>query len=503
MGKSRWAVRKPVGEERYARLLAIAPELRRLQERGEEQLKCFAELLQDIFLALLLPRPEILAFTEISTAARLNKYIMEQLLKTGEFRQARKFTVDHPVGSAIATIYYAELLLHELQGEIPAIMDEIYKLEQNLNRAILQEATAVSIAANVIGNPVMQALYTRKKQYWAAVAGRYERELQGRAARLNIVLNNKARKALGIPGADTKPGHRQGRAETGADGWDSRLGQWSRGSIEEHLKQVNSFFFSPKLQRLAERVGRLKEVARSKRRPDRQDSYTELAGITFGSDLSRVVPDEWYDYFHRQRNIYFKRKYAEDALCLDDMAGKKEKGRGSMIICLDNSGSMQGPKEEASKALTIALLELAVKKQRDFVVIMFGGADDEHRIFEVPGGRCGFEQLVEMAEHFLCSSGTDFERPLQEAVGFLAKDKYPGGDIIFITDGVCAVSPEFLEQYRAVKQARKFRAVSILVNYGQVPTAAVEAFSDEVLFSKDLKGHDIAGKLFGLMESGE
>lgn len=503
MGKLEWAVRRPAGEDRFSRVLAKAAELQRVQARGEEVLENFSTLLQDVFFALLLPRPQVLPFADITVSARLNKYYVEHLLKTRDFRQVRKFTVDNPVSCAMAALYYAELLLHELDREIPAVLKEISALEKSYKSACVQGETAGIIASNVKSNPVLQALYVRKKRYWETVAGRRERELTRQAARLNTVLHSRAKKGLGIPGGDSRPGRRRGRAETGAEGWDERQGQWTRGNIEEHLKKVDHFLLSPKLQRLAERIGRLREVQKSSLRTDRQESYEEVAGITYGSDLSLVIPDEWHDYFHPLRNIYFKKKFADEALCLYDMAGKKEKGRGSIIICLDNSGSMQGPKEEASKAVAIALLEMAVKGKRDFVVIMFGGPDDELRVFEVPGGRCEFEQLVEIGEYFLCSSGTDFERPLQEALRFLAKDKYPGADIVFITDGVCAISPEFLEQYRAEKKARKFRTVSVLVNYGQVPTAPVEAFSDEILFSKDLRGHDIAGDLFGLINSGE
>jgi len=501
LGRFKWAVRHPAGDGRFDWMLAAAPELQRLRDRGEGLLKDFTGLLQDVFFALLLPRPQVMAFADITIAARLNKFIVEQLLKSKDFRQARKFTVDNPVGCAMATIYYAGLLLHEQDREIFGLLDEIHALQQAYHSACNQGETAGIIAANIKGNPVLQTLFARKKYYWEAVAERRERELNRMAARLNVVLHSRARKALGIPGGDNRPGKRRGRAETGAEGWGDRQGQWTRGSIEEHMKQVEHFLLSPKLQRLAERIGRLKEVRSASRRPDCLESQEEVAGIIFGNDLALVVPDEWHDYFHPARNIYFKKKYADETLCLYDMAGKKEKGRGSMIICLDNSGSMQGPKEEASKAIAIAMLEIAVQRKRDFVVIMFGGPDDELKVFEVPGGRCGFEQLVEIGEYFLCSSGTDFERPLQEALRFLSKDKYPGGDIIFITDGVCAVSPEFLARYREVKKAREVRTVSVLVNYGQTPTAAVEAFSDELLFSKDLKGHDVAGDLFAILEN--
>lgn len=503
MGRTKWAIRRPAGEDLFERVLARAPELQRMQTRGEEAMANFTFLLQDFFYALLLPRPKVFTYTDITVSARLNKHIVEQLFKTREFRQMRKFTVDNPVNCAMAVLYYAELILIEPDRELQAVLAEISALEKSHQSACIQEETARIIAVNTKENPVLAALYKRKKHYWEAVAGRRERELNRLAARLNTVLNTKANKALGIAGGDTWSGGRQGKTETGAEGLGDRRGQWTRGSIEEHLKKADHYLLAPKLQRLAERVGRLKEVRRSRTRPERQESYEEVAGITFGSDLSLIVPDEWHDYFQPARNIYFKKKFTDEALCLYDMAGKKEKGRGSMVICLDNSGSMQGPKEEVSKAVAIALLEMAVKGKRDFVVIMFGGPDDELKVFEAPGGRCSSEQLMEIGEYFLCSSGTDFERPLQEALRFLAKDKYPGGDIIFITDGVCALSPEFLSEYRAVKKARGFRAVCVLVNYGPVPTAAVEAFSDEILFSKDLKGHDIAGDLFGMMESRE
>lgn len=487
----------------FVALLTDSPAFEKLKAEGEMVIGLFPFVLQDIFYALYLDMPKLAASSETSTGARFNKLIIEQLMKSGEFKRSRRFTRGNIFGSGIIAMYFGEFLFSRLESGLVETINEIFLVENDLYSTMTQKQVAerVAVVARGEGRNDCAADFLALGERWEDVAGEKRKQLRFLVARLNLLWNTSGRKNVAISG-DGKKGDKEGKFETGFEGMGDNKGVWTQGDLAPHLKLVETYYNSPKLKRLAEKIGRLKQVKRQSQMGDRIEDMAEVIGIDYGNDLSMVVPEEWADFFNSTRKISFHKRYADEGLCLYDMKGKKSKGKGSLIICLDNSGSMQGPKEETSKAITVALMEIAMVQKRDFVVVMFGGPDDECKIFEIPKGKCTFEQLVEIGEHFLCSSGTDFEKPLAEAMKYLEKDKYPGGDIVFITDGVCSVSPEFLEAYKLQKKLKQFRTIAVIVNYGHVSTAQVEAFCDELLLSKDLKGLDVAGELFTKMRRG-
>lgn len=486
----------------FALLTRGCPEFARLRDSGERELSLFPYIFQDIFFSLFKENPRRAPLERLSTGARLNHLIIEQLMKSREYKKARAYTRQEPLGAGMAAMYFARLVLEGMDRGIVETANEIYISEEELRDALLQRKVAEKIVriASEGGDENAAALYSASAEQWSEVIRDRRKRLRALAARLRAQWNTSGRKNIAFSAADAK-GEKESRFETGSEGQSARRGVWTRGDLTPHLKLVETYHNSPKLKRLAQRVGRLKQVTEQRRGRSMMEDFAGVQGIEYGNDLALVVPEEWADYFNPARKAGFMKKFADEGLCMYSMKGKRRRGRGSMIICLDNSGSMQGPKEETSKAIAIALMEIAMAQKRDFVVIMFGGPDDEMKTFEVPGGRCTFDQLVAIGEHFLCSAGTDFEKPLREAVRYLHKDKYPGGDIVFISDGVCQVSPEFLEDYRQQKKMLQFRTIAVLVNHGRIPTASVEAFADELFESKDLKGLDVAGKLFGTMRT--
>jgi len=484
------------------RLLANSREFRKMVDEGEQVLQLFPYLTEDIFYALYQENFKLLPL-EKTPGARLSRLVVEQLMKSWEFKRARAFTRASLMGAAMAAMYFAKLVLDTLNSGIIETANEIFCSEEELQDALLQKKVSEKIAGVAAGEGVHEIadLYLAAVNHWDLFIEEKTKHLRSLAARLLMQWNTSGRRDLGKSGSGEQGG-KQGRIEVGADGVGANKGVWTKGELSNHLKVVELYAHSPKLKRVAQRVGRLKEVKALKSGRDLADDAAEVSGIDYGNDLTLLVPEEWVEYFAPSRRIRFRKRYVDESLCQYDLKGKRRKEKGSMIICLDNSGSMQGPKEETGKAVAIALMEVAMAQKRDFVAIMFGGPDDEMKIFEFPQGRCTFDQLVEIGEHFLCSAGTDFEKPLQEAVRYLEKDKYPAGDIVFITDGVCSVSPEFLEKYKLQKKDKRFRTTAVLVNYGQVSTAPVEAFSDDLLWSKDLKGIDVVGQLFERMQSG-
>lgn len=94
------------------------------------------------------------------------------------------------------------------------------------------------------------------------------------------------------------------------------------------------------------------------------------------------------------------------------------KGKGDMIVLLDESGSTRSVAAWA-KAFALAMLDIASKDKRKFALIYFASSDDvKVDLFEL--GYYRSENMIAAAKHFF-GGGTDFEAPLREALNLLER----------------------------------------------------------------------------------
>ena len=84
--------------------------------------------------------------------------------------------------------------------------------------------------------------------------------------------------------------------------------------------------------------------------------------------------------------------------------------------------------------------------------------------------------MIDIAEYWL-GGGTDFMKPLEVAMKIIETKKYSKADIIFTTDGYCAVDDEWLAQLLD-RQKQKEVIHSVQCGYGD--TEVLDSFSDLV-----------------------
>ena len=106
-----------------------------------------------------------------------------------------------------------------------------------------------------------------------------------------------------------------------------------------------------------------------------------------------------------------------------------------MVICVDESGSMDGINEMWAKGLTLALIQLAHEDQRTVSVIRFS-SDIVPPLSIEPEDKTG--AIAYIASNLL-DGGTNFEKPLSAAIAQV--EEQPKADIVFITDGLAPIYP--------------------------------------------------------------
>ena len=91
------------------------------------------------------------------------------------------------------------------------------------------------------------------------------------------------------------------------------------------------------------------------------------------------------------------------------------------------------------------------------------------------------------AETFL-DGGTDFERPLDEAIQ-LMDTGFENADIVFLTDGLCELPEDYLTKLHKEQAARKFTVTGILLDPGM--DFSLTPFCQKIYRTSELTGDEI------------
>ena len=262
---------------------------------------------------------------------------------------------------------------------------------------------------------------------------------------------------------------------------------------------------SSRLGKFAHLIGRFRIMAHGERARKIDRAPGELTSITLSDDLSQLIPSELAALGIPPMRAAFWVRYAERRLFTYATRGEERAGRGAIIAVIDSSYSMSdaakaGLSREAwSKALALALLDHAQAGKRDFAAVLFG-SESEIKVFRFPAGRKPqIGDVLDLAEFFF-AGGTDFETPLAVAAELLDAEYNDAGkmrgDIVFVSDGECGVSDDWLRTWQDARKRLGFRAYGIAL--GRQPGPVMTAVCDSVRDLDDLASPAGARDIFRL-----
>ena len=183
----------------------------------------------------------------------------------------------------------------------------------------------------------------------------------------------------------------------------------------------------PILLDVARRVGRIADNEGPERVPVgsgstyrmEHSSPSDIEGISVGNDLSALLPIEMATMADEELSGLFAYRYAtrrlQTFLFKSNLMKKAQKvqvararQKGPMIVCMDTSGSMQGPPERIAHSLVIKLLQIALAQKRDLLLITFS---DKAKTFDVRANRTSLLDYMRQQ----CGGSTDGTEMLQAA----------------------------------------------------------------------------------------
>ncbi|MBI4433371.1 VWA domain-containing protein [Candidatus Uhrbacteria bacterium] len=297
-------------------------------------------------------------------------------------------------------------------------------------------------------------------------------------------------------------------------GWGSDPGALTKLPVAEKLRIMERLRQCPTLHELSDLVGNAVATMTRKRATRVREDASELVDLQLGGPWERLLPSE-LAYLTRPRlRPLFHLRLAERTYTTYALDQRTTRDRGPLIVCIDTSGSMGGKRETWAKAVACALYTEARRQRRTFAYMHFSSATELRKVI-VRRHDPGIEQLIDIATYAF-GGGTDFDRPLAEALALIAEEStLRQADIVFISDGECAVSPWMRQKLAVAKQQYGCSVIGILIQesrasqqltdikkqvyakYGLTPSAwleqdlkyvpeGLESFCDHIFHIRDL-----------------
>jgi uncharacterized protein with von Willebrand factor type A (vWA) domain len=264
-------------------------------------------------------------------------------------------------------------------------------------------------------------------------------------------------------------------------------------NLAEKIKIAELLANNDKLQEIAKLAGRFKAEARKQQSNKKAAGPDEITDIEIGNDLGRLIPAELVKLNNPLTKLLFYKGYSERSLIQYKLEAVEKKAKGPIIFCLDSSGSMSGPKDVWSKAIALALAQIAMDQDRTFEIIHFTGHVERKDVF--PAGKSSPEKLAESCAYF-AGGGTCFDPPLTEAfkdIKEAAEKDLKDADVIFITDGFGGVQAD------VVNEAKKDTGASIYTICLGGYVDDLEKISDKITYLKDLsKDREVKETIFSI-----
>lgn len=482
--------------EFYQDIVDTSPVMQNTIEEGCKIYPAFEYMYQDIFLSLYKYKARLLPESDIHMSTRLNRKFAECYLNTPEYIKLRQTCRMDQFNAALGTeiigsklLKIVEEVMNKLKEQEESIkkMQELIKKEQEMDELIEENEEMDELLQSLIqtgqgGSAQAQQLQQQidqniaSKQAIQQLANQIAEEMDDLIEEDDLANEITTRAGKAFDEASMQV------AETSelVDAWGLGEGEKSRVSYQNKKDAIERIRKSPKLKHLTDLIGRFKESAITEQKKKTKHGAVEISSVTLGNKIEDILPSEKMMLSNEATKKDFYNKYTENRNMVYSKESNKSKNKGPIILCCDESGSMDGDRETWSKAFTMGVLEIAQIQKRDFAFIAYDSHANEPIV--IKKGKVSPEKVITICEEFL-DGGTNFEAPLRKALDLIKDSTFKNADIIFVTDGDCGVSDSFKQKFKQVKEEKEFACKGILVDMGswRSSDSTLREFCDDVV----------------------
>lgn len=499
----------------YEDIYDVSATMQNLVREGKKYLPIFDKLYKDIFLLLYKYEPFIYKEERMKSTSIINNRIIRNLSQTEDLKNLRKNCSLNEINSAIGCEIIGKKAVkivkkwskdqekekeqseainkgnnpkHNNQKTLSDLLVEMQEAEDRI-KDLSQEKQEIEENMENLKNNTSDLNEEDMKNRIQEIDKELE-NMEKQADNLDEELSDKLEKSKeDIENLSKKMAEAFNQAEEEVREATSYIKDWGLGdkpnksskiSFSDKIGALERIRKSKKLKELSDIIGRFKESALRDQKNKHKDGAVAIKSVNIGNDIIHALPSEKMLLVNKVTKKEFYRKFNQKQLLQYELESDKLKAKGPMITCIDMSSSMKGIKEKWSKAVAIALLEIAENQKRNFAAILFNEDATEPIIIEKDKKEP--EKILDIAERF-DGGGTLFETPLEKALEVIEQSKFKKADIVFITDGHSYTHPDFINKFNKVKDDKEFKVLSVLIYAGSKigNIESLKLFSDDII----------------------
>ncbi|HEY1377755.1 MAG TPA: hypothetical protein VGF55_13230 [Gemmataceae bacterium] len=217
------------------------------------------------------------------------------------------------------------------------------------------------------------------------------------------------------------------------------------------------------LRRICELAGRYRRLAQSRQRRKLVHGSDDMVGVVLDGDVGRLLPHELAKLVMPDLEDDVLRRLVERQCMCREYRSSEPVAKGPIVVCVDESGSMQGENAHTAKALALALAWVARQQKRWVALVAYSG-DSGERLLALPPGRWDEAALMDWLSEFI-GRGSDLDVPVRELPRYYEELQAPRGvtDVLFLTDAKCRIPADVRDGFLGWKRAATARLISLVI----------------------------------------
>lgn len=471
--------------------------LSQIEQAAGEKLRSFPALSRDVYQSFYAITPKKVDESGLSAAARkFNAPILEHITQSEDYPTLKTICEGRDLPAYEAATEFITRTAGELDGLLSGLggekgaIDTLEKLEAKEKKAQVDLAALLERMrkSKERNETLEQAVIDAANQ---AESKRRQVKAVSKLAD-NAAARSKAQVSACVAHAV------QGAAEK-AEEVQAIIGAWGDdpGSLERTEANAELLALVRKsdvLKNISKYLGRFREIFAQGKRNGYAYGRGEKYSLELGNDISRALTSELVMMATPETAPLFLRKYQRKQIKQYHRREPVYKGMGDIICCLDESSSTAGDPAAWGKAVALTLLEIAADSGRKFALIHFSGSGSVQVDVFLPGQYTVADKM-RAAETFL-SGGTDFATPMGEALRLMEGQGFENADVVFITDGECQLSEDYIQGLYIRQVESGFTITGVLLDKARPGMDfSLKAFCQNIYRTSELMGDEIAQSL--------